>query len=51
MVRIASIKYIETDEGVTTKTSVLDASEVNLINLINVDSSVNNCDQIFYIDF
>lgn len=48
MVRIASIKCIETDEGVTTKTNILDSSEVNLI---NVDSSVNNCDQIFYIDF
>lgn len=51
MVRIASIKCIETDEGVITKTNILDASEVNLINLINDDSSVNNCDQIFYIDF
>lgn len=51
MARIASIKYIKTDEGLNTNVNIIDDSDTkNIINLIN-DSSVNNCDQIFYIDF
>lgn len=51
MARIASIKYTETDEGLNTNVNIIDDPDTkNIINLIN-DSSVNNCDQIFYVDF